>query len=241
MKTVTAAQLAVEIRKLGKNAPEALEAAMREGAMRLLGDIQSTIADTDPQPVDQGQYKAGWSVQEVDGGAVVGNDTKQAVWIERGRGPGPVPFGPIREWVRRKGIWKGPEVQRVAKQIARQMRAARTPSPLEKQATRAGDRRADRRAVAGKPAFTAKQLRAFRSADRRAAARLENAAATRRERSSARSAAEEIVIDNIARAIQLSISRHGYAPRWVLRRALERLRSPLATIIRRHTKGAIAS
>jgi hypothetical protein len=82
-----------------------METAMREVGSQLAGQlVQREIAASDPQPVDQGQYKAAWQSTPVEGGAVVGNSSAQSVWIERGRGPGPVPLAPIREWVRRKGF-----------------------------------------------------------------------------------------------------------------------------------------
>jgi hypothetical protein len=88
-------------------APKALEDAMVDGAMQLQGSlVQKAIASTDPQPVDQGQYKAAWVFEPISGGALVGNASKQALWIERGRAPGPVPYGPILAWVRRKGFVK---------------------------------------------------------------------------------------------------------------------------------------
>lgn len=101
----TPAGLADAMRRMGEQFPKALEQGMVEGATLLQGAlVQREIASSDPQPVDQGQYKAAWTVTEVEGGAVVGNTSKQALWVERGRAPGPTPFGPILEWVRRKGF-----------------------------------------------------------------------------------------------------------------------------------------
>lgn len=101
----TPAGLADELNRLGQQFPKAIEQGMVEGATLLQGAlVQREIASSDPQPVDQGQYKAAWVLQEVEGGAVVGNTSKQALWVERGRAPGPTPFGPILEWVRRKGF-----------------------------------------------------------------------------------------------------------------------------------------
>ena len=105
---MTPAQLAQKLRQLEQLVPEAVEGAMVEGALMLQGRlVQREIAAADPQPVDQGQYKGAWQMTQVPGGAVVGNSAKHAVFIERGRGPGPVPFGPILEWVKRKGIVRG--------------------------------------------------------------------------------------------------------------------------------------
>lgn len=101
----TPAGLADALRRHGEQIPRAVERGMVEAGAQLKGSlVQREIAAASPQPVDQGQYKAAWVLQEVEGGAVVGNTTKQAVWVERGRAPGPVPFKPILEWVRRKGF-----------------------------------------------------------------------------------------------------------------------------------------
>lgn len=104
---VTAGGLAAALRQMAQDAPKALEQGMAEAATMLKGAlVQREIAATDPQPVDQGQYKGGWVSQPVDGGAVVGNQSKQALWVERGRAPGPVPWKAIYEWVQRKGFAK---------------------------------------------------------------------------------------------------------------------------------------
>lgn len=103
----TASGLASALRQMAADMPKALEHGMVDASEMLKGSlVQREIAATDPQPVDQGQYKAGWVSREVEGGAVVGNTTKQALWIERGRGPGPVPFKAILEWVKHKGFVK---------------------------------------------------------------------------------------------------------------------------------------
>lgn len=100
-----ASGLASALRQMAADTPKALEHGMVDAAEQLKGAlVQREIATTNPQPVDQGQYKAGWVSREVEGGAVVGNTTKQALWIERGRGPGPVSFKAILAWVRRKGF-----------------------------------------------------------------------------------------------------------------------------------------
>ena len=60
---VTPAQLAEGLRRLSVQTPEAVKDTMVEAGMRLQGSlIQREIASTDPQPVDQGQYKAGWKI-----------------------------------------------------------------------------------------------------------------------------------------------------------------------------------
>lgn len=101
----TPAGFADALRRHGEQIPRAVERGMVDAGAQLKGSlVQREIAAASPQPVDQGQYKAAWVLQEVEGGAVVGNTTKQALWVERGRAPGPVPFQPILEWVRRKGF-----------------------------------------------------------------------------------------------------------------------------------------
>lgn len=106
-RTVSPLELASALRRMGEAAPEAVRKALVEGAVTLRGElVQQAIASSAPQPVDRGQYKAGWRMSEVAGGAVVFNLTPQALWMERGRAPGPVPLKPIRDWVRRKGFWR---------------------------------------------------------------------------------------------------------------------------------------
>lgn len=101
----TAGGLASALRQMAVDVPKALVHGMVDAAEQLKGSlVQREIAATNPPPVDQSQYKAGWTSHEVGGGAAVGNTTKQALWIERGRGPGPVPFKAILEWVKRKGF-----------------------------------------------------------------------------------------------------------------------------------------
>lgn len=102
----TPAGLAAALRKLSTEAPQAVEDEMVNAGMMLQGPlVQKAIAETSPhQPVDQGQYKAAWAFEPIEGGALVGNASKQALWIERGRAPGPVPFGPILAWVKRKAF-----------------------------------------------------------------------------------------------------------------------------------------
>lgn len=163
----TPAGLATALRQMATVAPQALEEAMVDGAMQLQGSlVQKAIASTDPQPVDQGQYKAAWGFEPIPGGALVGNASKQALWIERGRAPGPVPYGPILAWVRRKGFVKA----------------------QAKATAKAGQRRATKTDI-------------------------EQAEA------------------GAAFAIQKKISERGIEPRWVLRRAVEALRSRLPRLL----------
>ncbi len=164
-KRVSPGQFANDIRRIAKRFPDAVQAGMREGAQLLKGAlVQNAIAATDPyQPVDRAAYKGGWRSNDVAGGAVVFNIAKQAIWIERGRAPGPVPVSVIAAWVKRKGLYRD-----VAK--------------------------------------------------------------------SAKSKAGQDAITHIAWAISKKLGAKGYAPRWVLRRAVEALRAPMREILDRHVK-----
>lgn len=107
-KVIDVRRLGDELRRLEREAPKAVERGMREGSLMLRGAlVQIEIAKADPQPVDQGQYKGAWEGRDVPGGAIVFNLTRHAAFVERGRRPGRMPpMSPIREWVRRKGLWK---------------------------------------------------------------------------------------------------------------------------------------
>lgn len=175
----TAGGLASALRQMAVDVPKALEHGMVDAAEQLKGSlVQREIAATSPQPVDQGQYKAGWTSHEVEGGAVVGNTTKQALWIERGRGPGPVPFKAILEWVRRKGFVR-----------ASVKAAKKASSPLQRD-----------------------EKGRYKGASEQEIARAETTAAL---------------------AITRKIEQQGIEPRWVLRRAIEALKSRLPGILRR--------
>jgi hypothetical protein len=97
----TPAQFATFLRTHAKNAPAAVEAGLREGARILLANA------VEKTPVDQAQMKASWRAYDIPGGALVTNLASHAVFIERGRGPGPVPFAPIKAWAARHGIPDG--------------------------------------------------------------------------------------------------------------------------------------
>jgi hypothetical protein len=107
--TLTPAQFANELRRLSEETPKAVERALVDAGMMLEGRlVQKEIAAADPKPVDQGQFKASWQATEIPGGIVVGSTAKHAVVMERGRKPGGrVNLQAIREWVERKGFWKG--------------------------------------------------------------------------------------------------------------------------------------
>lgn len=107
-KVIDVRQLGNALRELQASVPKAVERGLRDGALMLRGPlVQIEIAKANPQPFDQGQYKASWGSRDVDGGAIVFNLAKHAAFVERGRRPGRMPpMSPIREWVRRKGLWK---------------------------------------------------------------------------------------------------------------------------------------
>jgi hypothetical protein len=120
--SISPGEFARVLRSLQEKIPDAIQEGLEEAGLMLQGKlVQGSIASTEPhQPVDTGQYKSGWRSQPTAAGAVVFNTTKQALWMERGRGPGPVPFAPIREWVRRKKIATGDaEIDRAAHAIQR--------------------------------------------------------------------------------------------------------------------------
>lgn len=121
-KVIDVRRLGDELRRLEREAPRAVERGMREGSLMLRGAlVQIEIAKADPQPVDQGQYKGAWGGRDVPGGAIVFNLTKYAAFVERGRRPGRMPpLSPIREWVRRKGLWR----QRYRETLAAERRRA---------------------------------------------------------------------------------------------------------------------
>lgn len=177
----TPAGLADELNRLGQQFPKAVEQGMVEGATLLQGAlVQREIAASSPQPVDQGQYKAAWTMTEVEGGAVVGNTTKQALWVERGRAPGPTPFGPILEWVRRKGF-----VRAAVKAVAKARGTGRD----------------------SKGRFQGASQSEIDQAEKTAAL-----------------------------AIKRKIEQQGIEPRWVLRRAIDALRSKMPAILRRSVR-----
>lgn len=203
-----AAGLGALLRNVASLAPQAAELAMRETGLQLVG-----IA-AEESPVDQAQMKAGWRSFDVPGGAIVANLTKQAVWIERGRGPGPVPMGPIREWAIRKGLVSKTLVRRLAKRAASRLKGTMTPEL--------------RRGASGKSA-------AARMA--RADARAYNRRARSMARAFEKAAAQEQAVDAAVYPIKRKIELEGYAPRWVLRNAMERVRPAALRRLRAALKG----
>lgn len=221
---MTPAAFAAVLRQAAAQAPLEVEAAMREGGMLLAGAlIQDAIADTDPIPVDQAQYKASWSSRDVAGGAVVASSAKQAVWIERGRGPGPVPLAPIVEWVRRKGLAKA-EVRAARRRASKR---ALTVTGLER--VRRGNLLAIK--ASSRADFVRKVNLAINAAN---VATAHNKAVRKRAREAAKDAAGSAAEVRVAEAIRQSIAEKGYAPRRVLRRAMGKLRAPLLRMLKDH-------
>ena len=144
-RVVLASQFAHELRRMAAALPEAIERGMRDAGLQLQGRlVQREIAATTPyKPVDQGQYKAGWTSFEVPGGLAVGNKSKQALWIERGRQPGPVPLAPLYEWVRRhRDMWSAKAKQQVSALKTEPVRAGRGANAVRKVEVRQHNRRA---------------------------------------------------------------------------------------------------
>lgn len=221
---MTPEEFAAKLRELGEKAPQALESTMVEGAMLLGGRlVQKEIAAAKPQPVDMGQYKAGWQMTPVEGGAVVGNSTKQSTFIERGRGPGKVPFQPILEWVQRKGLARRSLKQKraLAREQRRREKAARppkTPRPKGPGAPEGGEApKAKEREPVGP---FEKYLRKAQAKQRKAAEELAEA-------------------KTIALAVQRKIAQQGIEPKWILRRAMHALGSPLHKMLKRALKEAM--
>ena len=88
-----------------------------------LSKVRRTANDFDMSEVESIMNKqvvndaviAEWQTRCSDRQTVIFCSTvKHAVFIERGRGPGPVPLAVIVEWVTRKGLWKGEYKKRLA-------------------------------------------------------------------------------------------------------------------------------
>lgn len=107
--SVTLPQLAAKLRKMGPEISRAMQRGLVSGAHRIVAQVQEEIETTTPhKPVDQGTMAAGYRAIKTKKGAKVVNPVPQALWIERGRRPGPVSAqgqAHIAEWVRRKRIY----------------------------------------------------------------------------------------------------------------------------------------
>lgn len=91
--------------------------------------VASVIASTSPEPVDRGNYKRTWYVQDTAEGVTIFNNTPYASVIEAGRRKGSKmpPINLIAEWVRRKGIGTKEEAKGIAFVIARSIARKGTP------------------------------------------------------------------------------------------------------------------
>lgn len=79
--------------------------AMRETAMFAQTAVARTAARVRPKPRATGQYAQSWGVRNTRNGAVMGNSSRQSIWVERGRRAGKrPPLEPILEWVRVKRL-----------------------------------------------------------------------------------------------------------------------------------------
>jgi hypothetical protein len=169
--TISVEGLAGKIRQMAAKSPKVAELAMREAALELSGPyVQAAIDASEPYvPVDLGQYRGSWRVRKIAGGARVYSIAKHAVWIERGRLPGPVSVegrAAIRRWTRRKLLRTA-----MAKRLA--------------------SRKVDR--IGGTKVLAARAKKGER----------------------------EELLDQLTEQVIRKIESQGYAPRWVLRRAVD--------------------
>ena len=105
MTTMSPGQFATLLRRAAREHPKQTEAALREAGDMLAGPIiQEQIDASDPVPVMDGQYRGSWRSEPVTGGSRVFSTAKHSIFVERGRGPGPVPRAPIIHWMEKKGI-----------------------------------------------------------------------------------------------------------------------------------------
>jgi len=165
-------------------------------------------------PVDQGQAKGSWGTTPIKGGAVVGNSSKQMVFLERGRGPGPVPLAPIEAWVRRHGsMWRSGVQSHAA--------AAKERSPFV-------GAKVARRSKSG--SFGEALGKALARHDAQEA----NRAGRKAHANSIRRSAEDAAVTEVAVMVALGIKHHGFKGHWVLRRAMKRLEPKLHKILKAH-------
>lgn len=103
--------------KLTEHVRKEVNAAAKRGALsaalRMVGVIQNELIPAeDPQPVDQGAYRAGWHAEQTPEGAVLYNDAPHAPIIEHGARAENIKIGramieALAEWVVRKGLVTG--------------------------------------------------------------------------------------------------------------------------------------
>lgn len=240
--TISLHKFPEELRKLEKKLPRAVERGLREASLMLRGAlVQIAIKKADPQPVDQGQYKLAWGGRDVPGGAQVFNLTKQAFFIERGRRPGKMPpLSPIREWVRRKGIWKDRFAELRAEAATAKKQARRNKRVDRQRATAA---RKYTQALLGRKAWLAAEKRArasgavARKTPRRRGA-LPSFAEMRGQASFHRKRGEKFTtkdraINEVAMLVRRKIGLRGTPEKRVLRKAIHALRPKMHGILKR--------
>lgn len=97
------------LQQLGPRLQRAMHKGLVEGAHRIVAQVQQEIETTAPhKPVDTGVMAAGYRARRTARGAMVTNSIPQALWIERGRRPGPVSAAGIQhiaDWVKRKRLY----------------------------------------------------------------------------------------------------------------------------------------
>lgn len=104
---LTPKQLGPVQRRFARDLVTQCKQAMVETAMFGVAAVARTTARTKPRPRATGQFEQSWSWQRTKHGAVLGNSSKQAFFVERGRNPGKrPPLDPILEWVRVKRIYR---------------------------------------------------------------------------------------------------------------------------------------
>lgn len=105
--TVSLADFATRLRRLGPSMQRHLVRGLRAGALAVRAGVVEAIAETSPYPpVDTGVYRSAFEIERLSNGARVENRVLHAEQIEIGRRPGPVPLQPILEWVKRKRLYE---------------------------------------------------------------------------------------------------------------------------------------
>lgn len=109
MRKVSAYELRNILSNKARDVPRAVRKAIEDTGLQLQGKlVQQEIDRTVPHPpVDMAGYRGGFRGRPTAAGYLVYNITRQALWIERGRGPGGNPgsiYRVIKAWARRKGI-----------------------------------------------------------------------------------------------------------------------------------------
>lgn len=102
---VTLSKFPRELRKLGDRLGATTLKGLRETAKFGRTAVVETSAGTSPRPVATRAYEGGWVAKNTRDGAILGNTTIQAVFVEVGRRRGKMP--PVRmieAWLVAKGV-----------------------------------------------------------------------------------------------------------------------------------------